>query len=89
MGTSLVLSVEGQQAVLPVWYTSYSQDKPYVTWVLNKNAAPSQVRRGQGLQDGGLEGRIMEGCWWRPRWGEDYGANHRVVAAVPMVEGCP
>lgn len=51
VGTSLVLSVEGQQAVLPAWYTSHSQNEPYVTWMLNKNPGPFQVRRGQGLQD--------------------------------------
>ncbi|XP_031989433.1 endothelial cell-selective adhesion molecule-like isoform X1 [Corvus moneduloides] len=43
VGTSLVFSVEGQQAVLPAWYTSNSLNKPYVTWMLNKNAGPFQV----------------------------------------------
>ncbi|XP_058713187.1 endothelial cell-selective adhesion molecule [Poecile atricapillus] len=43
VGTSLVFSVEGQQAVLPAWYTSHSQNKPYITWMLNKNAGPFQI----------------------------------------------
>ncbi|XP_030146956.4 endothelial cell-selective adhesion molecule [Taeniopygia guttata] len=43
VGTSLVLSVEGQQAVLPAWYTSHSQNEPYVTWMLNKNPGPFQI----------------------------------------------
>ncbi|XP_068772998.1 endothelial cell-selective adhesion molecule [Struthio camelus] len=39
-----VFSVEGQQAVLPVWYTSQSQKKPYVTWLLHKpDADPFQI----------------------------------------------
>ncbi|XP_023797287.1 endothelial cell-selective adhesion molecule, partial [Cyanistes caeruleus] len=43
VGTSLVFSVEGQQAVLPAWYTSHSRNKPYITWMLNKNAGPFQI----------------------------------------------
>ncbi|XP_059723023.1 LOW QUALITY PROTEIN: endothelial cell-selective adhesion molecule [Haemorhous mexicanus] len=43
VGTSLVFSVEGQQAVLPVWYTSNSQNEPYITWMLNKKPAPFQI----------------------------------------------
>ncbi|XP_068028073.1 endothelial cell-selective adhesion molecule isoform X1 [Anomalospiza imberbis] len=43
VGTSLVLSVEGQQAVLPAWYTSHSQNEPYITWMLNKNPGPFQI----------------------------------------------
>ncbi|XP_055675517.1 endothelial cell-selective adhesion molecule isoform X2 [Falco peregrinus] len=44
VGTSLVFSVEGQQAVLPAWYTSHSQKKPYITWLLNKeDAGPFQI----------------------------------------------
>ncbi|XP_038017201.1 endothelial cell-selective adhesion molecule-like isoform X2 [Motacilla alba alba] len=43
VGTSLVYSVEGQQAVLPVWYTSHSLKEPYITWMLNKEAAPIQI----------------------------------------------
>lgn len=85
VGTSLVYSVEGQQAVLPVWYTSHSQNKPYVTWMLNKNAAHSQVRRGQGLQDGGgqaggSDGRTMEvpmmgETFWSQPWGSGHSAR--------------
>ncbi|XP_009467884.1 PREDICTED: endothelial cell-selective adhesion molecule [Nipponia nippon] len=44
VGTSSVFSVEGQQAVLPAWYTSRSQKKPYVTWLLDKeDADPFQI----------------------------------------------
>uniref|UniRef100_A0A8C5JEL5 Endothelial cell adhesion molecule n=1 Tax=Junco hyemalis TaxID=40217 RepID=A0A8C5JEL5_JUNHY len=43
VGTSLVLSVEGQPAVLPVWYSSQSQQEPYITWMLNKKPAPFQI----------------------------------------------
>ncbi|XP_010579775.1 PREDICTED: endothelial cell-selective adhesion molecule [Haliaeetus leucocephalus] len=44
VGTGSVFSVEGQQAVLPAWYTSRSQKKPYVTWLLNKDdAVPFQI----------------------------------------------
>ncbi|PKU29939.1 endothelial cell-selective adhesion molecule [Limosa lapponica baueri] len=44
VGTSSVFSVEGQQAVLPAWYTSRSQKQPYVTWMLDKeDAKPFQI----------------------------------------------
>ncbi|XP_027753612.1 endothelial cell-selective adhesion molecule [Empidonax traillii] len=44
VGTGSVFAVEGQQAVLPVWYTSHSQKKPYITWLLDKeNAGPFQI----------------------------------------------
>ncbi|XP_059685709.1 endothelial cell-selective adhesion molecule [Gavia stellata] len=44
VGTGSVFSVEGQQAVLPAWYTSRSQKKPYVTWLLDKeDADPFQI----------------------------------------------
>ncbi|KAM4885587.1 endothelial cell-selective adhesion molecule isoform 2-T2 [Sylvia borin] len=43
VGTRLVFSVEGQQAVLPAWYDSHSQNEPYVNWFLNKNAASFQI----------------------------------------------
>ncbi|XP_065711862.1 endothelial cell-selective adhesion molecule-like [Patagioenas fasciata] len=44
VGTGSVFSVEGQRAVLPAWYTSRSQKKPYVTWLLDKDDAdPFQV----------------------------------------------
>ncbi|XP_054658852.1 endothelial cell-selective adhesion molecule isoform X3 [Grus americana] len=44
VGTSSVFSVEGQQVVLPAWYTSRSQKKPYVTWLLDKeDADPFQI----------------------------------------------
>ncbi|KAM9657411.1 endothelial cell-selective adhesion molecule [Morphnus guianensis] len=44
VGTGSVFSVEGQQAVLPAWYTSRSQKKPYVTWLLDKDDAdPFQI----------------------------------------------
>ncbi|XP_051494489.1 endothelial cell-selective adhesion molecule-like isoform X2 [Apus apus] len=44
VGTGAVFSVEGQQAVLPAWFTSHSQKKPYVTWLLDKeDADPFQV----------------------------------------------
>ncbi|KAM8989536.1 endothelial cell-selective adhesion molecule isoform 2-T2 [Guaruba guarouba] len=44
VGTGSVFSVEGQQAVLPAWYTSHSQRKPYVTWLLDKeHADPFQI----------------------------------------------
>uniref|UniRef100_A0A8D0F7M4 Endothelial cell adhesion molecule n=1 Tax=Strix occidentalis caurina TaxID=311401 RepID=A0A8D0F7M4_STROC len=36
VGTGSVFSVEGQQVVLPAWYTSHSQKKPYITWLLDK-----------------------------------------------------
>ncbi|KAJ7415971.1 Endothelial cell-selective adhesion molecule [Willisornis vidua] len=46
VGTSSVFSVEGQQAVLPIWYTSHSQKKPYIIWVLQKeDANPYQILR--------------------------------------------
>lgn len=53
MGTGSVFSVEGQQVVLPAWYTSHSQRKPYVTWLLDKeHADPFQVRReGRWLRE--------------------------------------
>ncbi|XP_064380434.1 endothelial cell-selective adhesion molecule isoform X1 [Dromaius novaehollandiae] len=39
-----VFAVEGRPAVLPVWYTSRSQKKPYVTWLLHKpDADPFQI----------------------------------------------
>lgn len=79
VGTSLVFSVEGQQAVLPAWYTSKSQNKPYVVWMLNKNAGPFQVRRGQGLQD-----RRWRGTSWE--------VTMEGVLVVPMMGGrlwCP
>uniref|UniRef100_A0A8C3UTT9 Endothelial cell adhesion molecule n=1 Tax=Catharus ustulatus TaxID=91951 RepID=A0A8C3UTT9_CATUS len=44
VGSSLVFCVEGQQAVLPAWYTSHSQKKPYVSWMLNKSPVPFQVK---------------------------------------------
>ncbi|KAF4793489.1 endothelial cell adhesion molecule [Turdus rufiventris] len=43
VGTSQVFSVEGQRAVLPAWYTSHSQKKPYVSWILSKRSAPFQI----------------------------------------------
>ncbi|XP_064490504.1 endothelial cell-selective adhesion molecule [Pseudopipra pipra] len=44
VGTDSVFAVEGQQAVLPVWYTSHSQEKPYILWLLHKgNASPFQI----------------------------------------------
>ncbi|KAM6400321.1 endothelial cell-selective adhesion molecule-like isoform 3-T3 [Rhynochetos jubatus] len=44
VGTGSVFSVEGQQAVLPAWYTSHSQKKPYITWLLRKeDADPFQI----------------------------------------------
>ncbi|XP_074417115.1 endothelial cell-selective adhesion molecule-like isoform X1 [Larus michahellis] len=44
VGTGSVFSVEGQQAVLPAWYTSRSQKKPYITWLLDKeDADPFQI----------------------------------------------
>ncbi|XP_017665153.1 PREDICTED: endothelial cell-selective adhesion molecule [Lepidothrix coronata] len=44
VGTDSVFAVEGQQAVLPVWYTSHSQEKPYILWLLHKgNAGPFQI----------------------------------------------
>lgn len=47
MGTGSVFSVEGQGVVLPAWYTSRSQKKPYVTWLLDKaDADPFQVTGG-------------------------------------------
>ncbi|XP_062450632.1 endothelial cell-selective adhesion molecule isoform X2 [Rhea pennata] len=39
-----VSAVEGRRAVLPLWYTSRSQKKPYVTWALHKpDASPFQI----------------------------------------------
>ncbi|XP_074972436.1 endothelial cell-selective adhesion molecule isoform X1 [Phalacrocorax aristotelis] len=44
VGMGSVFSVEGQQVVLPAWYTSRSQKKPYVTWLLDKeDADPFQI----------------------------------------------
>ncbi|CAM9870858.1 unnamed protein product [Bubo scandiacus] len=44
VGTGLVFSVEGQRVVLPAWYTSHSQKKPYITWLLDKeDADPFQI----------------------------------------------
>nr|XP_047919577.1 endothelial cell-selective adhesion molecule isoform X3 [Anser cygnoides] len=44
VGTGSVFSVEGQGVVLPAWYTSRSQKKPYVTWLLDKaDADPFQI----------------------------------------------
>ncbi|XP_062464758.1 endothelial cell-selective adhesion molecule isoform X1 [Pezoporus occidentalis] len=44
VGMGSVFSVEGQQVVLPAWYTSHSQRKPYVTWLLDKeHADPFQI----------------------------------------------
>ncbi|XP_042656613.1 endothelial cell-selective adhesion molecule-like [Tyto alba] len=44
VGTGSVFSVEGQQVVLPAWYTSHSQKKPYVTWLLDReDADPFQI----------------------------------------------
>lgn len=60
MGTSLVFSVEGQQAVLPAWYTSHSLEQPYVTWMLNKNAGPFQVR-GTGAAGQEMDGDKLGG----------------------------
>lgn len=87
VGTSLVFSVEGQRAVLPVWYTSHSHKEPYITWMLNKKPAPFQVRRGQGLQDGRWRGPswsvtmegvmvvpMMGGRLWCPPWGSGHSA---------------
>lgn len=74
VGTSLVFSVEGQQAVLPAWYTSKSQNKPYVVWMLNKNAGPFQVRRRQRLQD-----RRWRGTSWE--------VTMEGVLVVPMTGG--
>lgn len=39
MGTGSVYSVEGEGAVLPAWYTSSSQKRPYISWMLKKAAA--------------------------------------------------
>lgn len=39
VGTGSVYSVEGEGAVLPAWYTSSSQKKPYISWILKKAAA--------------------------------------------------
>uniref|UniRef100_G1MQ57 Endothelial cell adhesion molecule n=1 Tax=Meleagris gallopavo TaxID=9103 RepID=G1MQ57_MELGA len=36
VGTGSVYSVEGEGAVLPAWYTSSSQKKPYISWILKK-----------------------------------------------------
>ncbi|XP_035201902.1 endothelial cell-selective adhesion molecule isoform X2 [Oxyura jamaicensis] len=44
VGTGSIFSVEGQGVVLPAWYTSRSQKKPYVTWLLDKaDADPFQI----------------------------------------------
>lgn len=49
VGTSSVFAVEGQRAVLPVWYTSPSQKQPFIVWLLDqKDRAPFQVRGGEG-----------------------------------------
>lgn len=69
VGTRAVFSVEGQEAVLPAWYTSRSQKKPYVTWLLDKeDGGPFQVSGGGG-EGGGQAGRWpwWEGSWWWPQ----------------------
>lgn len=96
VGSSLVFCVEGQQAVLPAWYTSHSQKKPYVSWMLNKSPAPFQVRRGQGLQGQEMEGGkvtvegvlmvpVMGGRLWCPLCD----AHDGMTLVVPMQGRCP
>lgn len=96
MGTSQVFSVEGQRAVLPAWYTSHSQKKPYVSWMLSKRSAPFQVRRGQGLRGQEMEGAkvtmevvlvvpMMGGRLWCPLWD----AHDGMTLVVPMQGRCP
>uniref|UniRef100_A0A8D0G1A7 Endothelial cell adhesion molecule n=1 Tax=Sphenodon punctatus TaxID=8508 RepID=A0A8D0G1A7_SPHPU len=36
VGQMSVVSVQGQQVVLPIWYTSSSKKKPYVSWLLER-----------------------------------------------------
>lgn len=78
MGTGSVFSVEGQGVVLPAWYTSRSQKKPYVTWLLDKaDADPFQVTGG--TEWGGAYGAFNMG---------DACVAHN-VGGVPTVGRCP
>lgn len=78
VGTGSVFSVEGQQAVLPAWYTSRSQKKPYVTWLLDKDDAdPFQVRGGEGIW-----------MWWgteEDKRGGGHGGGGTHDGEVPVV----
>uniref|UniRef100_A0A8C9G3T5 Endothelial cell adhesion molecule n=1 Tax=Pavo cristatus TaxID=9049 RepID=A0A8C9G3T5_PAVCR len=59
VGTGSVYSVEGEGAVLPAWYTSSSQKKPYISWILKKAAAEHfQVMGMSGGKRGGLKPRV-------------------------------
>lgn len=88
VGTGSVFSVEGQRVVLPAWYTSRSQKKPYVTWLLDKaDADPFQVTGG--TEWGGAYGAFnmgdacvahnVGGC---PHWG---GAHNGEMSMVPTM----
>lgn len=75
MGTSVVFSVEGQRAVLPAWYTSHSQDKPFITWTLKRNNGD----RFQILSYlGGVE--KVEETDLKPRMGFLYPINTRNIS---------
>lgn len=94
VGTSLVFSVEGQQAVLPAWYTSHSQNEPYVTWMLNKNAGPFQVRRWRGpswevTMEGMLVVPIMGGRSWCQPWGSGHSAHGGRMPVMGGSSWCP
>ncbi|XP_057238028.1 endothelial cell-selective adhesion molecule-like [Malurus melanocephalus] len=43
VATDSVVSVEGQPAVLPAWYTSHSSKTPYVIWMLERNTDRFQI----------------------------------------------
>lgn len=88
MGTGSVFSVEGQGVVLPAWYTSRSQKKPYVTWLLDKaDADPFQVTGG--TEWGGAYGAFNMGMlvlptMWGgcPQWG---GAPNGEMSMAPTM----
>ncbi|XP_015284883.1 PREDICTED: endothelial cell-selective adhesion molecule-like [Gekko japonicus] len=37
VGQTSVVSIKGQQAILPVWYTSISNSRPFVSWLLERH----------------------------------------------------
>ncbi|XP_026513663.1 endothelial cell-selective adhesion molecule [Terrapene carolina triunguis] len=39
VGQASISTIQGQRVVLPIWYTSISQSRPYVSWVLERPGA--------------------------------------------------
>ncbi|XP_077161791.1 endothelial cell-selective adhesion molecule [Paroedura picta] len=37
VGQTSVVSIKGQPAILPIWYTSISNSRPYVTWLFERH----------------------------------------------------